>query len=583
MKLFQQLLVAPAALGLLSPVVVQAAELNIDGVNRYASEEQVTSIDQFSDVKPTDWAYQALSNLIERYGCVAGYPNGTYKGGQAMTRYEAAALLNACLDRITEVTDELKRLMAEFEKELAVLRGRVDGLEAKVGELEATQFSTTTKLTGKATFVLGANSYGGDARVSPTASFYTGIPVLKASGAANKWKDSAKATQGATVFNYDLQLNFDTSFTGKDLLRTRLRAGNFGSSAFGNVNANGQTIPTVGLNALEAGFEGAPGADTVMVNRLFYQFPIGSSFTATIGGRVRQDDMLAVWPSAYPADTILDIFTYAGAPGAYNLNLGGGAGLWWKTGNWSVSVNYVSANSGIGAPTPSGTFAGGNGDCLLSTIPTGGIGNSCSAQTGTAQIAYSASNWGLAAAYTYSSGGAGLYSGNGTSLAFLTSALASSTSSVGVSGYWQPTSSGWIPSISAGWGINTNNFSSNRTDALVANGLDPIKSATSQSWYVGLQWDDVFIKGNSAGMAVGQATFLTNLDLRGSDPNTYDGNYAWEWWYKFQVTDNISVTPALYYLSAPAGQLSKNVNDPAGTQGSSFTNFGGLIKTTFKF
>ncbi|WP_216904925.1 iron uptake porin, partial [Synechococcus sp. CCY 9618] len=105
MKTFQQLLVAPAALGLLSPVVVQAAELNLDDVNKYVSREQVTSINQFSDVKPTDWAYQALSNLIDRYGCVAGYPNGTYKGGQAMTRYEAAALLNACLDRITEVTD----------------------------------------------------------------------------------------------------------------------------------------------------------------------------------------------------------------------------------------------------------------------------------------------------------------------------------------------------------------------------------------------------------------------------------------------------------------------------------------------
>ena len=78
-----------------------------------------------------------------------------------MTRYEAAALLNACLDRITEVTDELKRLMKEFEKELAVLKGRVDGLEAKVGELEATQFSTTTKLKGIATFVLGGNAFGG--------------------------------------------------------------------------------------------------------------------------------------------------------------------------------------------------------------------------------------------------------------------------------------------------------------------------------------------------------------------------------------------------------------------------------------
>jgi hypothetical protein len=106
MKLFQQLLLAPAALGLLAPVAASAADLNLTGVNEYASQEQVTSISQFSDVKPTDWAYQALSNLVDRYGCVAGYPNGTFKGGQSMTRYEAAALLNACLDRVTETTDE---------------------------------------------------------------------------------------------------------------------------------------------------------------------------------------------------------------------------------------------------------------------------------------------------------------------------------------------------------------------------------------------------------------------------------------------------------------------------------------------
>ena len=68
------------------------------------------------DVYPTDWAYQALSNLVEQYGCVAGYPNGTFRGNRAMTRYEAAALLNACLDRITEVTDELRRLIKEFER-----------------------------------------------------------------------------------------------------------------------------------------------------------------------------------------------------------------------------------------------------------------------------------------------------------------------------------------------------------------------------------------------------------------------------------------------------------------------------------
>ena len=127
MKLFQQLLVAPAALGLLA-TGANAAELNINGVSDYAatssgnSLDQVTSVTQFSDVYPTDWAYQALANLVETYGCVAGYPNGTFRGNRAMTRYEAAALLNACLDRITEVTDELRRLLKEFETELAILK-----------------------------------------------------------------------------------------------------------------------------------------------------------------------------------------------------------------------------------------------------------------------------------------------------------------------------------------------------------------------------------------------------------------------------------------------------------------------------
>ena len=115
-------LVAPATAALLAPSV-HAGGLDIYGVSDYSdSEEQVTSITQFSDVYPTDWAYQALANLIERYGCVAGYPNGTFRGNRAMSRYEAAALLNACLDRITEVTDELRRLIKEFEKELAIRR-----------------------------------------------------------------------------------------------------------------------------------------------------------------------------------------------------------------------------------------------------------------------------------------------------------------------------------------------------------------------------------------------------------------------------------------------------------------------------
>ena len=96
MASIRQLMAAPAVLGLLTPNAAAAAELNLERVNHYArSQEQVTSISQFTDLRPSDWAYQALSNLVERYGCVAGYPNGTFRGGQAMTRFEAAALLNA--------------------------------------------------------------------------------------------------------------------------------------------------------------------------------------------------------------------------------------------------------------------------------------------------------------------------------------------------------------------------------------------------------------------------------------------------------------------------------------------------------
>ena len=219
----------------------------IDELKAWRSRNQVTSVNQFSDVRPTDWAYQALSNLVEKYGCVAGYPNGTYKGGQAMTRYEAAALLNACLDRVTEVTDELQRLMDEFKKELAVLKGRVDGLEAKVGTLEAQQFSTTTKLSGLATFVIGGIDYSG--------------------GGKNKiidYKGDAVRAPSNVTFNYDIQLTFDTSFTGKDLLRTNLRAGNFGTSVFG-----GEPHALGNSAELEVAFEEDAGPNIVGIDKLF--------------------------------------------------------------------------------------------------------------------------------------------------------------------------------------------------------------------------------------------------------------------------------------------------------------------------
>jgi hypothetical protein len=735
MKLFQQLLLAPAALGLLAPVAAQAADMNLDGINKYAgSEEQVTSISQFSDVKPTDWAYQALSNLIERYGCVAGYPNGTYKGGQAMTRYEAAALLNACLDRISEVTDELKRLMKEFEKELAVLRGRVDGLEAKVGELEATQFSTTTKLKGIATFVIGGNSFsgtnnpylantfvpgypgmgglaptnivgaalGGGATLSPVGMAFTptplatGIlpvptalqisgtpafmplnagtfngaynasfaainglvpgnnlnpipPVYAAGTVANgiplgafgtvapvdafgnpipglstsnltigaKGLTDAVRTGGTTLaassllgslgqifalsfpgagstsFNYDVRLGFDTSFTGKDLLKTTLRASNLGLSGFGyQVGIGGFNVTA--LNNLEV----SPGTvnDNVFINRLYYQFPIGANLTATVGAKVRQDDMLAIWPSAYPADTVLDQFTLAGAPGVYSLNTGGGAGLTWKSNGWGVSVNYVVANAAGGNPSSTNAF-GAAPNSFNSNV--GGLLNSTSQSTLTAQLGYAGSNWGTAFGYTY---GQNIWTNAATPFAQLAALTTGGNSNYGISAYWQPSTSGWVPSISAGYGYTTfgndkyfnSTFGYNAfSEGVLSPGVDlGFAGARAQSWYVGLQWSDVFLRGNSAGLAVGQASFLTSLGTNGgfgnllaaagANGNASDSNLNWEFWYKFQVTDNISVTPAVFYLNNPLGQVGNVVGYSTGGS-NTFSNFGALVKTTFRF
>jgi len=511
-----------------------AADLNLAAVNAYARADQVTSISQFSDVKPNDWAYQALSNLVERYGCVAGYPSGNFKGGRSLSRYEAAALLNACLDRVSETTDEIKRLVNEFQQELAVLRGRVDGIEARVGELLATRFSTTTKLSGLATFVVGSNVFSGSAvnsganTVSRRTNELTGQPR------------SPVSLPNGTTFNYDLQLTLDTSFNGKDLLRTNLRAGNFGRSVFGG------EPHSLALSTLEVAFEEDAGPDVVAIDKLFYQWPIGGGFTATLGARVGQEDMLALWPSAYPSDTILNVFTVNGAPAAYIKNLGAGAGIWWQQNSFSISANYVAANADSGDTNA------------------GGIGTASSGASGSVQLAYGNERIGLAAIYTYVQPETVFVPGT---TPFTHSAIDhngnSRTNAFGLSGYLQPSSSGWLPSLSLGWGYNTTNYVAPQPAGSLS---------TSQSWMAGLQWTDMLVKGNDFGMAVGQPVFATALT---GSRTPEDGGLVWEWWYKLQVTDNITITPALIYISRPLGQ--------ATPIGETFSQFGGLVKTSFKF
>ena len=464
-------------------------------------------------LQPDDWAYQRLSALHIQHGCSTTTSEEQLNQGLAISRFSAAALLQACLPHLSGNTSERALLLRQFEQELHQVAQQVE-------TLEATQFSPTTKLKGLASLVLGGNRFeGSDSAVV----------------------SSSRSNFGATTFNYDLKLYLDTSFTGQDLLRARLRGGNFDRASNSFYGAGPSK-----LSILETAFQEQSGPDIFSVNRLYYQFPLGKGFTASFGPRVGQLDLFALRPSLYPAETILDLFTLKGAPAAYNFKLGAGAGLWWQSsGGFSVSTNYVAGHGHDDNPSE------------------GGIGTADSASTGSVQLAYRRQQWAAAAVVSsvQNLGGVITYATN-----FTLNSLSNPghTMAFGLSGYWQPLHSGWVPSISAGWGFNRTDYASEvERQGLVAN---------SQSWSVGLQWKDAFAPGNTLGMGVGQPIFATSL-YGGDTPR--DGNYAWEWWYKLQLSDNIAVTPALFLLSRPLGAET--------TAGETFRQIGALLKTTLHF
>ena len=437
----------------------------------------------------------------------------------------SVALLAAGTASAQEPTDDpaLRQQQGDAEQQLQDARDLQDALEQlkrRVEELEATQFAPTTKLKGLASLVVGSNRFEGSDRPE----------VIK-----------TRDQFGATTFNYDLKIYLDTSFTGEDLLRIRLRSGNFDRSSNSFYGAGPSK-----LSILETAFQEQSGPDIFSVNRLYYQVPLGQGFTATLGPRVGQLDLFALRPSLYPAESVLDLFTLKGAPAAYNFKLGAGAGLCWQSrSGFSVSTNYVAGNANQGDPNQ------------------GGIGTANAASTGSVQIAYKRPQWAAAAVVSsvQNAGGVIDYATN-----FTLDSLKNPghTIAFGLSGYWQPLQSGWMPSISAGWGFNRTDYAAEvNREGLVAN---------SQSWSVGLQWSNALIPGNVLGMAVGQPIFATSL-YGGDTPR--DSNFAWEWWYKVQVSDNLAVTPALFLLSRPLG-----AKTPAGE---SFGQLGALLKTTLHF
>jgi hypothetical protein len=411
----------------------------------------------------------------------------------------------------------LSLLPGPSRSESDALREELEALSLTAAALEATQFSTTTKLSGQISLVLGGNQFG---------------------GSAQQLRSDSQFQYGATTFNYDARLILDTSFTGQDLLRIRLRSGNFDNTS----NSFGGAGPSV-LSQLEVAFQAPQGSNLLAVNRLYYQWPIGE-FTFTLGARIEQDNLQAIWPSVYPSESVLDLMTFGGAIGANNLDLGTGAGLWWQRNGFAISASYVAANG-------------------QDSSDSGGIGTSSSGSTASLQVGYAAEQWALAAMVSAVQNGEGVIP-YGTNFTLTSFAAPGRTSAFGLGGYWQPSQKGWLPSISAGWGINRTHYN-NREEA---EGL----ASTSQSWSIGVEWDDAFRPGNNLGMAVGQPTFATAL-VGGGTPD--DSNLVWECWYRWRASDQVSVTPALFFLSRPLG-----ADTPAGR---SFHQLGALVKTSFSF
>ena len=263
----------------------EAVNETLEQINNYqdlqqGEQSQVTNVNQLRDVSPTDWAYEALRSLVDRYGCISGFPNQTYRGNEPLTRYEFAAGLNSCLNQIErliasgaggggvdpEQLQTIERLTQEFEAELATIGGRVDEIESRTAVLEDSQFSTTTKLKGEAIFSI-SDAFG---------NFADGVDAAD--------DDDEVDLEDETTFSSRVRLNFDTSFFGQDRLRTRLEGG----------NVTRYDDEVTGTDSTRLGYDTSNNFD-IGVSDLHYRFPFNDKIRVWVGPRgLDLDDIFAV-------------------------------------------------------------------------------------------------------------------------------------------------------------------------------------------------------------------------------------------------------------------------------------------------
>ncbi|NES05693.1 MAG: iron uptake porin [Okeania sp. SIO2F4] len=489
--------------------------------------DQVTSVTQLSDVQPTDWAFQALQSLVERYGCIAGYPDGTYKGNRAMTRFEFAAGLNACLDRITEliaaatsdlVTREdlavLQRLQEEFAAELAALRGRVDSLEARTAELEANQFSTTTKLNGEVLFWL-SDTWG--------------------ERAGGRGTPRSEDDRTETALAYRVRLNFDTSFTGKDRLRTRLQANN-------NPNFSGRDLTNTLMTRLATD---SSGSDDFVLHKLAYRFPL-------LDGK----GQIELAANAYGLDDFMGTINPLEASGAGSIS---------RFGRFNPTFYRAPSDAGF-------KFAYAFSDAIKVTVgygapdpedPQEGRGVFNGSFSGFGQVRFEPNDrLAFQAGYVRSYHTKGDVNLTGSTGSFKArdpfGGVGTSADNVNFEAQWQLTDGfqvgGWFGASFARPEVDNNDDD----DITIINGA------------LTLAFPDLLKEGSLGGIIVGVPPIITD---GGDDDSLKDDDTSIhiEVLYRFQMNDNIAITPGLFVITNP-----NHIED-------NDTLWVGTVRTQFRF
>jgi hypothetical protein len=564
----------------------QAVSDTMRQVRSYGSDDsigQVTSITQLSDVQPTDWAYQSLQSLVERYGCIVGYPDGTFRGNRPLSRFEFAAGLNACMDKINELIaqgvsdlatkadlETLRRLQEEFRAELDALRERIDVLDDKVARLEAQQFSTNTKLSGEALFIISGVIDGDDFRSAsnpvntsaagaPPASF--GVAQVPANLANNSIGTPANPIGNRVgenvTFTSRVRLAFDTSFTGRDRLRTRIQYRNIGTGTSGAVNNAATNGSNTGTNMTQLGTTGTSNNGTDFeIDDLTYRFPALGSGRITIAAR-SQFDRIFDTVSPFDSSGSGSISRFGRYNPIYRSTTGAGAVLEYTfSPALSATVGYLAANASAQNPAVSSGLFDGQFTAL-------------------AQVTFRpVSNIKIAALYARS------YYPTGTGVTGSTGSAVANTPLAGLGGFARTNVDEY--SITAQWDINSRLVLAGWFGYEQAGLTNGTARADIINWAIQLGAKDLFNKGDLAGIIFGQppqrtggSGLLTNAaGVPQPGPVGPEGNttsYHIEAFYRYQLSDNIQITPGIIIITNPEHN---SRND---------TQYVGVIRTRFAF